>query len=196
MRDYRDAKAMARTLRQALKAQAITISHSNAIELIAKALGFRNWQVLEARIAADNGAAKASEPSADSKPSVRSCSFCGKTQFEVSKLIAGPAVFICDECVGLCEDVIVHMGGHDPANYIEAQGGLATKSPEALASLRAKAGKRIAYARRMLEVVEGGDGPPDRAAYAAAVRERLSGLEQVSAIVEGLLGGAGSPAAG
>ena len=28
------------------------------------------------------------------------CSFCGKSQYEVSKLIAGPTVFICDECVG------------------------------------------------------------------------------------------------
>lgn len=34
------------------------------------------------------------------------CSFCGKSQNEVQKLIAGPAVFICDECVGLCNDII------------------------------------------------------------------------------------------
>ena len=34
------------------------------------------------------------------------CSFCGKSQHEVRKLIAGPTVFICDECVGLCTDII------------------------------------------------------------------------------------------
>ena len=35
------------------------------------------------------------------------CSFCGKSQHEVKKLIAGPTVFICDECVELCNDIIV-----------------------------------------------------------------------------------------
>ncbi|QMW24356.1 ATP-dependent Clp protease ATP-binding subunit ClpX [Sandaracinobacteroides saxicola] len=34
------------------------------------------------------------------------CSFCGKSQHEVKKLIAGPTVFICDECVDLCNDII------------------------------------------------------------------------------------------
>lgn len=35
-----------------------------------------------------------------------SCSFCGKSQREVKKLIAGPSVYICDECVSLCRDII------------------------------------------------------------------------------------------
>jgi ATP-dependent Clp protease ATP-binding subunit ClpX len=34
------------------------------------------------------------------------CSFCGKSQHEVRKLIAGPSVYICDECVDLCNDII------------------------------------------------------------------------------------------
>ncbi|MBK7901456.1 MAG: ATP-dependent Clp protease ATP-binding subunit ClpX [Azonexus sp.] len=34
------------------------------------------------------------------------CSFCGKSQHEVKKLIAGPSVFICDECISLCNDII------------------------------------------------------------------------------------------
>src|SRR3546814_822978 len=34
------------------------------------------------------------------------CSFCGKSQHEVRKLIAGPTAFICDECVELCMDII------------------------------------------------------------------------------------------
>ena len=34
------------------------------------------------------------------------CSFCGKTQDEVRKLVAGPSVYICDECVELCNDIL------------------------------------------------------------------------------------------
>jgi ATP-dependent Clp protease ATP-binding subunit ClpX len=43
--------------------------------------------------------------SGDSKNTLY-CSFCGKSQHEVRKLIAGPTVFICDECVELCMDII------------------------------------------------------------------------------------------
>ncbi|MBX9697056.1 MAG: ATP-dependent Clp protease ATP-binding subunit ClpX, partial [Alphaproteobacteria bacterium] len=39
------------------------------------------------------------------------CSFCGKSQHEVRKLIAGPNVFICDECVDLCIEIIREEGG-------------------------------------------------------------------------------------
>lgn len=39
--------------------------------------------------------------------STLSCSFCGKSQREVKKLIAGPGVYICDECIDLCNDIIV-----------------------------------------------------------------------------------------
>ncbi len=41
----------------------------------------------------------------DSTPALR-CSFCGKAQGEVLKLIAGPQVFICDECVAVCADMV------------------------------------------------------------------------------------------
>ena len=34
------------------------------------------------------------------------CSFCGKSQHEVKKLIAGPSVFICDECIDLCNEIV------------------------------------------------------------------------------------------
>ena len=34
------------------------------------------------------------------------CSFCGKTQDEVKKIIAGPTVYICDECIDLCNDIM------------------------------------------------------------------------------------------
>ena len=34
------------------------------------------------------------------------CSFCGKTQDQVRRLIAGPNVYICDECVGICSEIL------------------------------------------------------------------------------------------
>ena len=40
-------------------------------------------------------------------PEALCCSFCAKTQFEVEKLVAGPGVYICDECVDLCNQIIV-----------------------------------------------------------------------------------------
>ena len=42
-----------------------------------------------------------------------SCSFCGKSQREVKKLIAGPTVYICDECIELCNDIIAEEYGQD-----------------------------------------------------------------------------------
>ena len=47
----------------------------------------------------------ANQSGSDSKNTLY-CSFCGKSQHEVRKLIAGPTVFICDECVELCMDII------------------------------------------------------------------------------------------
>ena len=50
MRDYRDAKAMAQTLRQALKEKSVSLTHSESLELIAKVLGLADWNTLSARI--------------------------------------------------------------------------------------------------------------------------------------------------
>lgn len=50
MRDFRDAKAMAQTLREALNARSVALTHSECLELIAKILGFQDWNVLAARI--------------------------------------------------------------------------------------------------------------------------------------------------
>ena len=44
------------------------------------------------------------------------CSFCGKSQHEVKKLIAGPSVFICDECIELCNDIIRDEAPAEGAN--------------------------------------------------------------------------------
>ncbi|MEO0343364.1 MAG: ATP-dependent Clp protease ATP-binding subunit ClpX [Pseudomonadota bacterium] len=51
------------------------------------------------------------------------CSFCGKSQHEVRKLIAGPTVFICDECVELCMDIIREEA---KSNLVKSSGGVPT----------------------------------------------------------------------
>lgn len=47
------------------------------------------------------------------------CSFCGKTQDEVRKLIAGPSVYICDECVELCNDILREEFGEEEMSQFE-----------------------------------------------------------------------------
>ena len=58
--------------------------------------------------------------SGDSKNTLY-CSFCGKSQHEVKKLIAGPTVFICDECVELCMDIIKE---ENKDTFVKHQDGL------------------------------------------------------------------------
>jgi hypothetical protein len=53
MRDFRDAKAMARTLRKALAAKDLKISNSDSLELIAQAFGLRDWNTLSAMLSAE-----------------------------------------------------------------------------------------------------------------------------------------------
>ena len=52
------------------------------------------------------------------------CTFCGKSQHEVKKLIAGPSVFICDECIDLCNEIIRDEVPDNSAR--EARGDLPT----------------------------------------------------------------------
>jgi hypothetical protein len=113
MRDFRDAKAMAHALREALKAKAVETSHSDCLELIAKAFGYENWNILSAKIAAaqpraEDAGALAPAVARDGSPLPRTlyCTFCGKSQHDVKKLIAGPSVYICDECVEVCVSVV------------------------------------------------------------------------------------------
>src|SRR6266511_4053809 len=51
------------------------------------------------------------------------CSFCGKSQHEVRKLIAGPTVFICEECVELCMDII---GEENKSSLVKSRNGIPT----------------------------------------------------------------------
>jgi len=55
------------------------------------------------------------------------CSFCNKRENDVAKLIAGPSVFICDECIAVCNDIIAadvnaaaEAGKQNPADIVQA----------------------------------------------------------------------------
>jgi hypothetical protein len=147
MRDFRDAKAMAHTLRDALKAKAVETSHSECLELIAKAFGYENWNVLSAKV----GAAQSREtdgrslsPAGTTGPEPNNtlyCSFCGKSQHDVRKLIAGPTVFICDECVDLCDEIIEN---EELLNLFEADDERGNHSyPAAFAYMREKSTEQL-----------------------------------------------------
>jgi hypothetical protein len=105
MRDHRDAKTMAQSLRKALAAEKVTVTHSQSLELIAQAFGLADWNMLSAAIEADKA-----QPVEMAKPGKKTlyCSFCGKSQHIVETLIAGPDVMICNECVALCEGVLLN----------------------------------------------------------------------------------------
>jgi hypothetical protein len=68
MRDFRDAKAMAQTLRTALAAKGVKISNSESLELIAQALGVRDWNTLSAAIRAEPEAPPKETPPKDPPP--------------------------------------------------------------------------------------------------------------------------------
>lgn len=129
MRTYKDAKAMAKSLRDSLAASSVSLSHSSCLEIVAKQFGFVDWNTLSAKLAValDQGASPNDAENAvklglanGACPKPRhaaaeqmSCSFCGKSQDEVWSLIEGgcssrgisPCVFICNECVTFCAQI-------------------------------------------------------------------------------------------
>ncbi|MBU3720293.1 MAG: ATP-dependent Clp protease ATP-binding subunit ClpX [Burkholderiaceae bacterium] len=93
------------------------------------------------------------------------CSFCGKSQHEVKKLIAGPSVFICDECIDLCNDIIRDEQSAEPE---AAKDGLPT--PQEIAARLDQYVIGQSSAKRILSVAvynhykrlrHRGDGRPD-----------------------------------
>ena len=58
-------------------------------------------------------------PRKDTQGDKLRCSFCGKNQNEVRRLIAGPTVYICDECIDLCNDIILEEGANEKAAVMQ-----------------------------------------------------------------------------
>ena len=75
------------------------------------------------------------------------CSFCGKSQHEVRKLIAGPTVFICDECVELCMDIIRE---ENKTSLVKSRDGVPT--PQEIATVLNDYVIGQAHAKRVLSV--------------------------------------------
>jgi hypothetical protein len=148
MRDFRDAKAMAHSLREALQAKSVQTTHGECLELIAKAFGYDNWNILAAKIeAVREPAPQASAHASSAAPDqvmqkTLCCSFCGKTQHDVRALIAGPAVFVCDECVGACNDVLADREVWELLKADEESGR--GDYPEAFDWVRAKTAEEVA----------------------------------------------------
>jgi hypothetical protein len=76
-----------------------------------------NWQAFLA--GADPAATEPAERYSFEREATQAltCSFCGKSQNEVRKLIAGPATYICDECVTLCSDIIAEEKRRDAGQH-------------------------------------------------------------------------------
>jgi len=149
MRDFRDAKTMAHALRDGLKAKAVETTHGECLELIAKAFGCENWNILSAKIEAAQsreGDRRALPPAEAYDPGRKNtvlCSFCGKTQHEVETLIAGPPpLFICNECVGISSDVLAEQEILSLLKVDEERAN--QSSPTAFAYLRGKSTEQLA----------------------------------------------------
>ena len=81
---------------------------------------------------------------------LRTCSFCGKNQHQVRKLIAGPGVYICDQCVALCDEIIEQELGPQPESAPDA-------GVEAAARAARDAIERLRVLARRASGGEGGD---------------------------------------
>ena len=199
MRDYRDAKTMAKGLRRSLADLGTELTHSQSLELIAQAFGFDNWNILAAKIDAARPA-----PAAEKRPEDDTlfCGFCKKSQHDVRLLIAGPDTFICNECVAICDDVVEDNEVErflkqpspetDPITAME--GYLAGRSTEQMAAFLARAEKRVAEQQQAMDDIDaGGDRLPGwlmtkEAPELAKVRARLAkqvGLSRKSVEIVG-----------
>ena len=67
MRDFRDAKAMAQTLRDALKVKGVSLTHSDSLELVASILGFHDWNTLAAKLQSERNSPNARQLPAGSR---------------------------------------------------------------------------------------------------------------------------------
>ena len=127
MRTYKDAKAMAKSLRDCLAARGVLLSRSECLEFVAKQFGFTDWNTLSAKVNVEPGTALqpatpegACQVSPTTAPEQLSCSFCGKSQHEVRGLIEGgcskrgisPCVFICDECIAFSAQIYADTVGN------------------------------------------------------------------------------------
>jgi len=100
-----EVKARASKLRDVLSAMGHQLKHTESLEVISKVEGYADWNTYTAALSMkQQSVVQKQEKKQESE--ILYCSFCGKSEHEVRKLIAGPSVCICDECVDLCNDII------------------------------------------------------------------------------------------
>jgi hypothetical protein len=205
MRDYRNAKVMAQTLRDDLSEKSLTLSHSESLELVARMFGLRDWNVLAAKIDVGSQPAEA-KPVEGTAATPRFCAFCRKTEHEVAKLIAGPDAFICDKCVGLCDDILIDNG---PTYADVTRDSLVSKSVEELILLKARIGRSLSTTQRIREAIAAHiqnatsttdaklspqaafflrKSPEERRTYVSEIELRIGSMERAIAIAGELLG--------
>ena len=111
------------------------------------------------------------------------CSFCGKSQHEVRKLIAGPTVFICDECVELCMDIIKE---ENKDTLVKHQDGL--PSPKEICSIldELRPRKNGAFYNELITFVKDRPGHDFRYAIDSARITKDTGWTPSESFVSGL----------
>ena len=115
-----EVKARASKLRDILASHGHQLKHTESLEIVSKLEGAADWNTYSAHLTAiqktlernpGNRNAAISSPAIDQRKTpdeseTMYCSFCDRSEHGVRKLIAGPAVSICDICVDLCNDII------------------------------------------------------------------------------------------
>lgn len=108
------------------------------------------------------------------------CSFCGKSQHEVAKLIAGPSTFICDECVDLCRDIVEEAkpdrAAKPTAREAAALREMRLRCVDLARSYGGRDGELLTRAREIAAFVLGEEVPGDQVEAAIkAAGQRMAG---------------------
>jgi hypothetical protein len=134
MSERDDHKAMARSIRGALQAKGIVLTHGECLDLVAGLAGMKGWNVLSAKVGFETPAATGEQ-----------CDFCGLPPIAGRRLFSGPVSTICSECVEGCReagehrDVVERLGEEG-----EVDAYLSTKTLPDLERYIAVARRRIA----------------------------------------------------
>jgi hypothetical protein len=153
MRTYKDAKVMAKSLRDSLTARRVSFSHSECLEIVAKQFGFADWNTLAAKVDVESGHLARPENSENAlQPAIPdgacqmsgtaapeqhvSCSFCGKSQHEGQGFIEGgcsrarraaDGQRAQESCVFICDECVTFS-----AQIIADNGWRRQRSPQVL----------------------------------------------------------------
>lgn len=117
MKSLNEVKARAGKLREVLSDMGHQLKHSDTLEVISKVVGYTDWNTYSAELAKEQQADEDKKNKETTTPpdplkmpednKLLYCSFCGRSQHEVVKLIAGPNAFICNICTDICIGIVL-----------------------------------------------------------------------------------------